>query len=180
VTRYDATYGKLQSKALASPGTETCDAARYVDNGDGTVTDNLTALQWEKKTDDTSVHDKENVYSWSTTGAAADGTAFTEFLATINGAGFAGQHDWRLPTVAELLSITQPAYPKCTSAPCIVATFGPTVSDSYWASTPYQPNPDFAWGAYSALASRPAAPNRTSSTSAQRGVASDVDFMRAR
>lgn len=156
VTRYDATYGRLQAKALASPGTETCDSARYVDNGDGTLTDNLTALQWEKKTDDASVHDKDNVYSWSTTGTAADGTAHTGFLATVNGVGFAGQYDWRLPTVAELLSITQPAYLKCTSAPCIAATFGPTVPDGYWSSTPYQANPDFAWGVHFGLGLPPA------------------------
>jgi hypothetical protein len=33
------------------------EAQRYVDNGDGTVTDNTTHLMWEKKTTDGSVHD---------------------------------------------------------------------------------------------------------------------------
>jgi hypothetical protein len=39
---------------------------RFVDNGDGTVTDTRTGLMWEQKTDDGSIHDKDNVYTWST------------------------------------------------------------------------------------------------------------------
>jgi hypothetical protein len=140
VTKYGATWTKLQAEALASPATETCDAARYVDNNDGTVTDNLTALQWEKKTSDATVHDKGNPYS------AADGTVFTVFLATLNAAGFAGQHDWRLPTLAELLSIAQPAYPNCSVGPCIDPTFGSTQSDFYWSSSRHQFNPLLEWG----------------------------------
>jgi hypothetical protein len=36
-----------------------CFPSRFVDNGNGTVTDNLTALQWEQKSDDGSIHDKD-------------------------------------------------------------------------------------------------------------------------
>jgi hypothetical protein len=145
VTRYATTYDKLRAKAQASPGSETCDAMRFVDNGDGTVTDTLTALQWEKKTDDSTVHDKDDPYQWSASGTAADGGGFTTFLASLNGAGFAGQYDWRLPTEAELLSITQPAYPNCTTPPCIDFMFGPTVPDFYWSSSTYHPSPTGAW-----------------------------------
>jgi hypothetical protein len=49
-------------------------------NGDGTATDYDTGLQWEQKTDDGSVHDKDNTYSWSPTLGPPDGTAFTAFL----------------------------------------------------------------------------------------------------
>ena len=79
VTKYAITYDKLRAKALTSPAAETCDAARYVDNGNGTVTDNLGALLWEKKTTDATVHDEGNVYTWSAVpaGTVADGTAFT-------------------------------------------------------------------------------------------------------
>jgi hypothetical protein len=30
----------------------------YTDNGDGTITDNVTGLMWEKLSDDASVHDQ--------------------------------------------------------------------------------------------------------------------------
>jgi hypothetical protein len=85
------------------------------------------------------------VADWSNSGPAADWRAFTTFLAALNGAGFTGQYDWRLPTVAELLSITEPAYPLCTTPPCIDATFGPTVSRLYWSSSTYQFIPFIAW-----------------------------------
>src|SRR6185369_6074010 len=43
-TKYAATWTKLQAKAAGSGAT--CDAPRFIDNGNGTITDNLTALQW--------------------------------------------------------------------------------------------------------------------------------------
>ncbi len=67
---YTAAWAKLQATA---PGS-TCDNARFHDNGDGTVTDRLTGLQWEQKKNDGSVHgektfrpvhDMDNLYSWS-------------------------------------------------------------------------------------------------------------------
>jgi hypothetical protein len=144
VTKYAKEYDKLRAKAQKSPETQTCDAPRFVDNGDGTVTDNLTALVWEKKTNDATVHDESKTYPWTSSGTAADGRAFTTFLAALNGAGFAGQYDWRLPTVAELLSITEP-FPLCTTPPCIDATFGPTAPKLYWSSSTYQLVPFIAW-----------------------------------
>jgi hypothetical protein len=84
-------WPRLQAKAPARLAM----ATRFTDNGT-TVTDNLTGLQWEKKTDDSTVHDKDDRYSWSAGFAAADGTAFTTFLPVLNGgACFAGQCDWR-------------------------------------------------------------------------------------
>src|SRR5262249_54469788 len=70
-------------------------ACRYGVNGDGTATDYDTELQWEQKTDDGSVHDKDNTYSWCVGGELPfpycdnlanppDGTAFTDFLGTLN------------------------------------------------------------------------------------------------
>ncbi len=50
-------------------------------------------------------HDLDNYYSWSAGGTAADGDAFTNFLDDLNSTGFAGQHDWRLPTLFELQTI---------------------------------------------------------------------------
>ena len=148
--KYTDVWAKLRAAAQKAPTVETCDADRFVDNGDGTVTDNLTGLQWERKTDDASVHDKDNSYTWTDQGDAnstdADGTAYTGFLAALNGGGcFAGQCDWQLPTQLELQTILSEPFP-CTASPCIdEVLFGPTVADAYWSSTTLVTSRDFAW-----------------------------------
>lgn len=40
-------------------------ACRWLENGDGTATDLNTGLQWELKTDDGSIHDKDDTYKWA-------------------------------------------------------------------------------------------------------------------
>ncbi len=111
-------------------------APRFVDNGNGTITDNQTGLMWEKKDDAGGIHDQDTYYTWSTGSPYnPDGTAFTVFLATLNTPPcFAGHCDWRLPTsagccgyptgqAAELESILAAQYPNCTSSPCVPAAF---------------------------------------------------------
>ena len=64
--------------------------ADYTDNMDGTVTDNVTGLMWEQKTDDGGPRDKDNTYTWK------DALAYCESL-------LLGEHsDWRMPTPKEL------------------------------------------------------------------------------
>lgn len=106
----------------------------WVLHGDGTVTDRRTGLQWELKTDDGSIHDKDNVYTWSATGTAPDGTVYSSFLNALNATEFAGYGDWRLPTLEELESIAEPAFPDCSVSPCTEIP-GETVSSFYWSST---------------------------------------------
>jgi hypothetical protein len=74
-TTFDAKLAAIDAQATAAAV-----VCRYGVNGDGTVTDYNTGLQWEQKTDDGSVHDKDNLYDWSPTLAPPDGTAFTTFL----------------------------------------------------------------------------------------------------
>lgn len=125
---------------------------RFIDNGDGTVLDTQTGLVWEQKdaldntADLANPHDADNTYQWSSTGTAADGTAFTNFLSKLNdcntvdgivlAGGFAGHCDWRLPTIADLQTIVDPTATGCgTGSACIVATLGPTVAAEYLSST---------------------------------------------
>jgi len=141
---YAAVWPKLQKKARGTGGT--CDRDRFADSVNGTVTDWLTGLQWEQKTDDASVHDKDSRYSWTSELflTRANGPAFTTFLTTLNGGGcFAGQCDWRLPTLVELQTILSP-YP-CTTRPCIDPVFGPTVSETYWSATTVATDQQSAW-----------------------------------
>ena len=139
---------------------------RFVDNTDGTVTDNETGLQWEQKVAGSScLHCVNDTYIWSSSGTAPDGTAFTSFLATLNGGagvgnctsgdgstqtgGFNNHCDWRLPTIAELQTILDKSQGQCGggSGACIDPTFGPTAVSSgrYWSSTTSASNPSNAW-----------------------------------
>lgn len=127
--------------ATETPTPTPTSTARFVDNGDGTVTDNETGLQWEKKDNACpGTHCVDDTYTWSswrTPPYGPDGTAFTLFLPTLNaGGGFAGHTDWRLPTLGELQTIKLAPYP-CGTSPCIDPVFGPTAASDYWSSTTY-------------------------------------------
>ncbi len=164
---YFLNWPRFQRRWRALAGSTCIASSRFTDNADGTVTDALTSLVWEKKTQDASVHDVTNIYTWST-GAPwnPDGTAFTDFLGTVNGVGFAGANDWRVPTLAELQTILLD-FPcsgrfgglECSCAlNCIDGIFGPTQfqgNNLYWSSTvdSVWPNPKYpqdpwgvAWG----------------------------------
>jgi hypothetical protein len=112
---------------------------RYVDNGDGTITDTNTGLMWEKLSRDASIHDKELLYTWA--------QAFAIKVAGLNGLAFAGYTDWRLPNINELYSLVElDQYSPAVSSPafhwncvvgCTVLTCSCTYTQSavYWTST---------------------------------------------
>jgi hypothetical protein len=124
----------------------------YVDNGDGTVTDNKTGLMWQKSTSTCTgeVTCFFNFYVWSASGTAADGTLFTTFLATLNSdvssngtsTCFANHCDWRIPNIAELQGVvTLPC-----GISCFDPIFGPALpADFYWSSTTSAGIPTNAW-----------------------------------
>jgi hypothetical protein len=121
----------------------------FVDNGDGTITDMATGLQWEKKAGTTESlvdctpdpatlcpdpHEVDNAYQWcagtfptcNNPANPPDGHAFTVFLAALNSAVFAGYSDWRLPTNAELQTLVDMTAPGCGGGgACIHSIFLP-------------------------------------------------------
>jgi hypothetical protein len=107
----------------------------FTDNGDGTITDNATGLTWEKLSDDGTIHDQKNTYTWA--------NSFTSKIATLNNEGFAGHSDWRLPNVRELetlVSLSQsslaafrdPCFTGCENTSCSCRGKG---TGYFWSST---------------------------------------------
>lgn len=96
----------------------------FVDNTDGTITDNVTGLIWQKAPATTT-------YTWE------QALIFAENLTV------AGHSDWRLPNIKELVSINS----ETTNAPSINTAFFPTVIASrYWSSTTqFAPGFTSAW-----------------------------------
>ncbi len=162
-----ATQGMFGEGLACTPGTCVFDTsgcmARWVDNGNGTVTDNETGLMWEKKVSGSGCdHCAGDFYRWSVSGSAPDGEVFTVFLDTLNGGGtgvgncvsadgitqgggFAGHCDWRLPTIAELQAIMLKPYP-CDMVPCFDTTLGATLMGvGYWSATTETGEPLKAW-----------------------------------
>jgi polyhydroxyalkanoate synthesis regulator phasin len=120
---------------------------RFVDNGDGTVTDTQTGLTWEQKVAGGGCLNCVNdTYSW----AAAVG----DWIDRLNGRlaaspsqlPFAGYTDWRLPTAAELQTILLAPFP--CPVPCIDPVFGPTATAGYWTSSTVAGGPSSAWDVF--------------------------------
>ena len=86
---------------------------RFVDNGDGTVSDKRTGLMWQKATDATK-------RKWS------DARTYCESLT------FAGHSDWRMPSYAELESILDSTRINPSIDPVFEA-----MPDWYWSSSAF-------------------------------------------
>jgi Protein of unknown function (DUF1566) len=148
---------------LMATGVGTAFAQRFIDNGNGTISDRDTGLMWEQKTGTVDrghdcpghpkcadVHDVNNRYRWSRSGKAPDGGAFYRFLGTLNAGEsedamtitscFANHCDWRLPSIVELSGIRVRS-----ASPAIDPIFGPT-QDYYWSATGNAGFESWVWG----------------------------------
>jgi hypothetical protein len=101
-------------------------ASRFIDNGNGTVTDNMTALIWQQ-------------YAYSSDMTWADALGACNTLKggdpNLNDGSSAGQ--WRLPNINELHSLG-PTWP-------LVAPFVNNLASKYWSSTTSAYYTDVAW-----------------------------------
>lgn len=80
----------------------------FVDNSDGTITDNATGLMWSQQ-DSGAVNDDGTIRAESDENFG-DGRTWTDTLAWVeamNEANYLGHNDWRLPDIKELQSIVQ-------------------------------------------------------------------------
>jgi Protein of unknown function (DUF1566)/Putative peptidoglycan binding domain len=91
-----------------------------VDNGNGTVTDRVTGLMWQKN----SSHHME-------------GSDAQVYVDTLNRKRFLGFTDWRLPTIEELASLIES---KKSSEGLHMASLFSQEKESYWSSDKLEPN----------------------------------------
>lgn len=117
----------------------------YADNGDGTISDRVTGLVWEKLDRAGGVHDVGVTGSWS---------AALAKVAQLNQSAFAGHTDWRVPNRRELLSLVdygpiglsvQPAFNSACASGCASTVCSCTAASAYWSSSAYVPDATRKW-----------------------------------
>ena len=95
----------------------------YIDNGDGTVTDTVTHLIWQQVVDPTKTYSVDDARNYC--------------AVTLSKSGLGGYHDWRLPSLIELISLIDYGHP--APGPMINGTFFPGTpsgtSDPFWSTT---------------------------------------------
>ena len=108
----------------------------FTDNGNGTVTDNLTGLIWLKNANCFGKKD------WA--GALSAANALANGTCGLSDGSSAG--DWRLPNLNELRSLFDPS----RLAPYLPAShpFTGVQSSLYWTSTSYAGKPSLVWRLY--------------------------------
>jgi len=97
--------------------------SRFIQNADGTITDNLSGLMWKQQP-------LQDSLSWESALQSAEET------------NFAGASDWRLPNIKELQSLNDENY----SNPSINPIFNSQISaGKYWSSTSLPNQTTKAW-----------------------------------
>ena len=79
------------------------------------------------------VSDSMTKLVWQVTGLSATARTWPQALEDCESSSYAGQSDWRLPSIKELATLVDEA---ATTAPAIRAELGGEVAASYWSSTP--------------------------------------------
>lgn len=111
---------------MAQDGSYTIHPMKFTDHGDGTVTDQVTGLMWQKE-------DDGDKYNWFEVTGTADPihnpAAQNDVCGTLN---LGGYQDWRVPTRKELIGIVNYENVDPAIDPMV---FPNTKSDYYWSST---------------------------------------------
>ncbi len=141
---YDFTGGEIDCTDTGQDGDLQMGVSvdpRFSDNGDGTITDNLTGLIWLQNAN------CGGSMNWQ---AALDAVTELNMSGTMKGNncgdtsnGGTHQNDWRLPNVRELASLID--YGQYGPALPAGHPFQNVMSNYYWSSTNYWDRPDYAW-----------------------------------
>lgn len=106
---------------------------RYIDHGNGTVTDQETGLMWKRCSEGqngSNCSGNLTLMNWQIA------------LQTAGASSFAGYSDWRLPSVKELHSLLETG---CHSPAINTTRFPNTPGGLYWSSTTEAYEAPFAW-----------------------------------
>lgn len=117
---------KIHARAVRNISTPTTITNHFTDNGDETITDNLTQLIWQK-VPNTSALTWENALTYA------------------EGLSLANESDWRLPNIKELQSLNNEL---ATNPSVFFPFFSSLGTKKYWSSTTLRPNnnnPSSAW-----------------------------------
>lgn len=98
----------------------------YIDNADGTVTDESTGLMWKRQKE-------ECTYEWD--------EAVDVFNGQTPACCFAGYSDWRLPTLEELATLLLSE----REAPFFCEEAFPDGKSWFWSAKHYSELPGYAW-----------------------------------
>lgn len=114
-------------------------APRFTDNGDGTVTDNLTGLMWLQDAD------ALGLVTWQQALVAAD--TFNDDPARFDAENYTAAHtDWRVPNRKEYFSLAHFAYFE-PALPPDQPFVSVSVNGTYWTSTTCAGDTERAWWA---------------------------------
>lgn len=115
---------------------------RFEDNGDSTITDWLTGLNWSKEMGGPTFD--------TCTGGVKTWQSALDYVACLNNAGYLGHNDWRLPNINEIESILK--YDETNNLQWLLSngfTNSASVPDRvYWTSTIWASNTGAAWYGY--------------------------------
>lgn len=139
--------------------------------------DNKTSLIWEIKTDDEGLRDKDWGYTWYNSDLISNGgfsgygndeglskncvnksNCNTEdYVRGVDALGLCGSHNWRLPSLDELLSLVYCSEGKNADFYCAPNSLKPTIDPDYfpnsrfsifWSSTSAPDDPNYSWGVF--------------------------------
>jgi len=136
-------FAETECAGTGQDGAYNINTMNYTEHGDGTVTDNVTGLMWQKCSagqDAYTCSGDALYYNWyEATGTPSVYNLDTNVCGELNGRNFGGYNNWRLPTKKELATLVKYDIPY--PGPTIDAVFANTEPVPYWSYTGSFQNP---------------------------------------